>query len=170
MQAKKFILVFLFVLFLFGCSNEITFEEYFHEEMQKHEDREKRPYSLVYQNENVVHESDAIVIFEESNPNGEQIFIAYFEKVNGNWQWRQTRGAEWNDRVNWSHMDKSPHIYSGATLDETISEIKVGDQKAEIITVDGDKRFWFAIINQVDVEIKFVMVDGTEKYIESIDW
>jgi hypothetical protein len=170
MQKSLILILFSSILFIFGCSNEQTFEKYFHEEMERKEDREERPYSLVYKMENVIHQDDAIAIFEESNPNGEQIFIAYFEKENGKWQWKQTRGAEWGDQVNWSNFHRTPYIYSGATLDEMISEIYVGDQKAKIITVEGEKRFWYAISNQEDVDVKFVLVDGTEEVVESIDW
>ncbi|UTR12138.1 hypothetical protein MM300_07560 [Evansella sp. LMS18] len=167
---KLFCIIFASVSFLVGCSQEQSFDEYFHEEMERHEDREKRPYSLVYQDVNVVHENDAIAIFEETNPNGEQIFIAYFEKENGKWHWRQSRGAEWEDFVNWSHMHNPPYIYSGATIDEAIAEIYAGDKKAEIITIEDNKRFWFAISNQENVDVKFVMEDGSEEYIEKIDY
>ncbi|MFF2288941.1 hypothetical protein [Peribacillus butanolivorans] len=50
-------------------------------------------YSLVHKQMNVMHEDDAIVVFKENNAQGEQIFIAYFEKENDKWEWKQTSGA-----------------------------------------------------------------------------
>ncbi|WP_416150093.1 hypothetical protein ACM26V_03595 [Salipaludibacillus sp. HK11] len=167
---KVFCYLVVVVTLLVGCFHDQTFEQFFHEEMESHGDRDERPYSLVYHEINVVHENDAVAIFEETNQNGEQIFIAYFEKDNGSWEWRQTRGAEWGLPVNWSHMEESPHIYSGATLDETIKEIYAGDEQADIIELQDEKRFWFAISSQEEVDVKFVMNDGTEKYIERIDY
>ncbi|WP_212376994.1 hypothetical protein [Alkaliphilus sp. B6464] len=48
-------------------------------------------YSLIHKGMNVVHKDDAIAIFKEENLQKEQIFIAYFEKENDKWKWRQTR-------------------------------------------------------------------------------
>ncbi|WP_100407619.1 hypothetical protein [Bacillus solitudinis] len=36
-------------------------------------------------------------------------------------------------------------------IDEMISEVYVGEQKAKIFTVEGEKRFRYAISNQEDV-------------------
>jgi hypothetical protein len=118
---------------------------------------------------NVVHQDDAIAVFKEHNQRGEQIFIAYFERQNGNWMWKQTRGAEWDTPVQWSSMHEPPYIYSGAISDNSISEVYAGNNKAKIITVQGNKRFWYAISDQKDVEVKFIKKDGTQEIIEEID-
>ena len=51
-------------------------------------------YSLIHTELNAVHKGDAITVFKESNKQGEQMFIAYFEKENNQWEWKQTWGAE----------------------------------------------------------------------------
>ncbi|TMW70564.1 hypothetical protein [Alteribacter natronophilus] len=167
---KLCLIVLSSVAFLAGCFREQSFEEFFHEEMERYEDRGERPYTLVHHEENVVQEDDAIAVFEETNPNGEQIFIAYFEIDNGSWRWGQTTGAEWEDFVNWSVTSNFPYIYAGATQDEMISEVHVGDERAEIIEVENEKRYWFSIHNQDDLDVKFVMEDGTEEYVEWLDY
>jgi hypothetical protein len=166
---KFFCIVFASVFFAAGCSQDQSFEAFFHNEMENHEDRDDRPYSLVYHELDIVHEHDALAAFEETNPNGEQIFLAYFEKENGIWNWRHTTGAEWGDPVNWSVASDFPYVYAGGTLDEMISEIHVGDEKAEIINVEDEKRFWFSVQNQEDLDVKFVMEDGTEEHVEWLD-
>ncbi|MGM0865206.1 MAG: hypothetical protein ACQEWF_11080 [Bacillota bacterium] len=157
---KKILFSLLYVAFLVACSNGQTFEDYFHtvmEENKKEYDEEVNySYSLVHQEQNVVHENDAIAIFTENNLQGEQIFIAYFEKENGNWNWKQTRGAEWDTPVQWSSMDEVPYIYSGK-------------EPAKIIEVEDNKRFWYAISNTNDVAVKAVKKDGTQKVIEEVD-
>ncbi|AOZ91193.1 hypothetical protein [Paenibacillus crassostreae] len=170
MKKKILFLCFIFAVFFVACSNEQTFDEYFHtvmEDMHEYEE-DKYSYSLVHQEHNVVHENDAIAIFTENNLQGEQIFIAYFERENENWKWRQTRGAEWNTSEQWSSMHEVPYIYSGTINDDSISEVFAGEEPANIIEVDGDKMFWYAISNIKDVEVKIVKKDGTPEVIDKI--
>lgn len=47
-------------------------------------------YSLIHTELNAVHEGDAITVFKECNKQGEQIFMAYFEKENNQSEWKQT--------------------------------------------------------------------------------
>jgi hypothetical protein len=174
-STKAFWIVLAFCFFLIGCAEdeapgEDSFEAFFHEEMEKHEDREERPYSLAYHEKEVVHEDDAIAVFEEQNPNGEQIFIAYFEKAHDRWEWKQSAGAEWESPVNWSYMENPPHIYSGTVSDETVEEISVGGEKADFISMQDNKRFWYAVSGQENAEVKFVKDDGTEEEVEQIDY
>ncbi|GIP27228.1 hypothetical protein J23TS9_23580 [Paenibacillus sp. J23TS9] len=93
----------IFAALLVACSNEQTFDDFFYAKMEKHKkdfDEEVHySYSLVHKEENVVKENDAITIFRENNLQGDQIFIAYFERENGIWMWKNTRGAEWNSFV-----------------------------------------------------------------------
>lgn len=143
---------------LVGCTSNQSFEDYFHkkmEEINKEYDEEGNySYSLVYQEQNVVHQNDAIAIFTENNLNGEQIFIAYFEQENGQWSWKQTRGADWDTPEIWSSMKNIPYIYSGAISDNSIKEVYVGQEQAKIIDVVGGKRFWYAISSEKDAEVK----------------
>lgn len=44
-----------------------------------------------------------------------------------------------------------------------------GDEPAKIIKVEGDKRFWYAISDVKDIEVKVVKKDGAEEIIEEID-
>ncbi|MGM0901691.1 MAG: hypothetical protein ACQEXB_11435 [Bacillota bacterium] len=165
--------IILGLVLLVGCTSKKSFEDYFHKEMEKskkeYDEEVNYSYSLVHQEQNVVHQNDAIAIFTENNPNGEQIFIAYFEQENGHWNWKQTRGAEWDTPVKWSSMNKIPYIYSGAINDNSIKEVYVGQEQAKIIDVVGDKRFWYAISNEKDVEVKMEKEDGTQQVIEEID-
>ncbi len=158
------------LVFLAGCSNEQTLEEFFHQEMKRmHKYDENFSYSLVHTEINAIHEDDAIAVFREHNNRGEQIFIAYFEKKDNRWEWKQTRGAKWDSPHKWSAMHQIPYIYSGAISDNDIKEIYAGGEKAKIIDVEGNKRFWYAISPSKEVEVKFVGKDGTEEIVESID-
>lgn len=150
-----------------------SFEDYFHNVMKKNKKEYAEDvnysYSLIHQEQNVVHPDDAIAIYKEHNLQGEQIFIAYFEKENGYWNWKQSRGAEWDWPLKWTSMNKVPYIYSGAIKDGSIKEIYAGQAKAKIIDVENDKRFWYAISNEKDVDVKYVKEDGTQEIINEID-
>ncbi|MDN4607200.1 hypothetical protein [Sporosarcina highlanderae] len=125
-------------------------------------------YSLVDKQFNVVHDDDAIAVFKEQKDQEEKIFIAYFEKEDNQWEWKQTRGAEWNSPIKWASMNNEPFIYSGAINDNSIVEIYAGDKQATIIDVEDEKRFWFAVSPIKGVKVKMVKTDGTEKIIEEI--
>ena len=89
---------------------------------EMHLGEENFSYSLVDKQFDLVHEDDAIAVFTEHKNQEEKIFIAYFEKVNNQWEWKHTRGAKWNSPVKWSSMNSEPYIYSGAINDNTIAE------------------------------------------------
>ncbi len=175
LNIKKFAIltVFICLSLLVGCSNNRSFEDFFHKKMKEnkkeYEEDVNYSYSLIHQEQNIVHPNDAIAIFLENNLQGEQIFIAYFEKINGNWNWKQTRGSEWDTPQKWSSMTMVPYIYSGPISDETIKEVYAGQEEAKIIHVKGNKRFWYAISSNKDVAVKFIKEDGTEELIEKID-
>ena len=172
---KKVILlsVFTLIAILAACSDKPTFEEFFHKEMKenaKEYDKEVNySYSLIHKEEGVIQPNDAIAVFTEHNPRGDQIFIAYFKQKEGQWEWKQTRGAEWNTPVKWSAMHQEPYIYSGAISDSSIKEVFAGRKKANIIEVEGEKRFWYAVSDTKDVKVKKVMEDGTQEVIEELD-
>jgi len=90
-------------------------------------------------------------------------------RLNGIWNWKQSRGAEWDSPQKWSSMSMVPYIYSGAISDDTIKKVYVGQEEAKIIRVKENKRFWFAISTYKDVDVKFIKEDGTEELIEQID-
>ncbi|MGN7402029.1 hypothetical protein ACTHO0_19435 [Cytobacillus praedii] len=173
MRSIGLLMIFIILSLLMGCSNQQTFEEFFHKEMKENEKEYTKDvnysYSLVHQEQNIVQEEDAIAIFKENNHQGKQIFIAYFKKENGKWYWEQTRGAEWDTPHKWSAMHEIPYIYSGAISDNSINEIYAGREKAKIIDVEGNKRFWFAISPSKEVQVKLVRKNGTEEIVESID-
>ncbi|PYF06805.1 hypothetical protein [Ureibacillus chungkukjangi] len=175
-RIKKFgfLLIILTVVLLAGCVKEETLEEYFHKEMTKNLDAEvvketNYSYALVHQELNVVHENDGIAIFTQNSTDGEQIYIAYMEKEKGIWNWRQSRGAEWDTPVKWSAMHQSPYIYSGAISDNAIKKVYAGDIQAKIIQIEGDKRFWYANSSEKDVEVKMEMLDGTQQVVDKVD-
>lgn len=126
-------------------------------------------YSLIYQEHNVINKNDTIAVFTENNLQGEQIFIAYFEKENNKWNWKQTRGAEWDTPVQWSSMKEPPYIYSGTLSDDLIDEVYVDGEIAKVIEVKGNKRFWYAISNTKDTEVNVVNKDGTKEVLEEIN-
>ncbi|MDX8342209.1 hypothetical protein [Rossellomorea sp. YZS02] len=154
------------IALLSACSNTPTFEDFFHQKMKE---VSEDSYSLVYKEEEVVQPNDAIAVFTENNPRGEQIFIAYFKQEDSHWNWKKTRGAEWDTPVKWSVMHQEPYIYSGAISDSSIKEVFAGREKANIIEVEGDKRFWYAVSDEKDVEVKIVMEDGTQEVVEELD-
>lgn len=154
-------------ILMVGSSSEQTFESFFHEKMNdKHMNKVEYSYELVQKEFNVVHEADAIAVFRESSNEEEKIFIAYFEKVDHQWQWIQTRGANWDSPVKWSSMNQPPFIYSGAISDRSISEVYVGNEPAKIIMVEDEKRFWYAISPTNDVEITIIKDDGSKEIME----
>ncbi|MGD7054758.1 hypothetical protein [Sutcliffiella horikoshii] len=157
-------------------SNNITipniekFEGYFHQEMEEmHKNENNHAYKLIHSEFNLVHKDDAIAIYKEDNSQGEQIFIAYFEKQDNQWEWKQTRGAQWNSRVNWSSMSEKPYIYSGLIRDISVKEVYAGDEQAEIITIQGDKRFWYAISPVKETEVMIVEDNGNKEVIEEVE-
>lgn len=164
--------VLLCIVTLVGCSIEQTLEEYFHQKMkQMHKDEKNFSYSLVHTELNAVHENDGIVVFEEhNNHQGDQIYIAYLEKEEQQWEWKRTRGAKWNSPVKWSSMNQPPYIYSGAISDNSITKVYAGNQSAKIIQVEEDKRFWYAISSIKDVKVKMVKEDGSEEFMEEINY
>ncbi|WP_409250704.1 hypothetical protein V1502_11055 [Bacillus sp. SCS-153A] len=170
---RVYILFLLLLSLLTACSNEQTFEEFFHKEMEENEaqyaEEVNYSYSLEHTERDAVRPGDAIAVFRENNPRGEQVFIAYFLKVDGEWKWRRTRGAEWDTPVKWSAMHKVPYIYSGAISDPDISEIFVGRERAKIIEVEGDKRFWYVNSPVKEADVRYVRDDGTEEIVEEID-
>ncbi|WP_225228676.1 hypothetical protein [Bacillus sp. PS06] len=148
-----------------------TFEQFFHQKMvEMHKDVENYTYTLVHSELSVVHKDDAIAIFTEINnhSSGEQIYIAYFEKHHKKWEWQQTRGAQWNSRMKWSSMNQKPYIYSGPLSDNSIKEVFAGEEKAKIIRVGGDKRFWYAISPIKEVQVKVVTDQGDEINLEQV--
>ncbi|NMH68270.1 hypothetical protein HF072_05700 [Bacillus sp. RO3] len=171
---KMITLVVLAVLpILTACLPEPTFEDFFHKKMERnaeeYTEEVQYEYSLIHKEENVFRPNDAIAIFTENNLQGEQIFIAYFKKENGRWNWQRTRGSEWGTPVKWSAMSEKPYIYSGAINDPSIKQVYAGEEQAKIIEVEEDKRFWYAISHEKDVEVKMIMADGTKEVIEEID-
>ena len=162
----------VFTMFLtVACSQQQRFETFFHGKMEKmHIGEDDYNYKLIHKEFNVVHQDDALAVFKESNERGEQIFIAYFEKEDNQWQWGQTRGAEWNSPVQWSSMNQAPFIYSGTISDNSISKVYAGDEPAKIVNVEEGKRFWYAISPTEDVEVVMVKEDGTKEIIEDINY
>lgn len=159
------------IFLIVGCSQQQTFETFFHEKMEHmHIGEQDYFYKLVYKEFNVVHQDDAVTVFKENNKHGEQIFIAYFEKQDNQWSWIQTRGAEWNSPVKWSSMNQKPFIYSGTISGNSISEVYAGDEPAKIINVEEGKRFWYATSPIKDVEVMVVKEDGTKEIIEDINY
>ncbi|MFB7642834.1 hypothetical protein [Peribacillus butanolivorans] len=170
MKRKILFTFIIYLALLGGCSQEQTFEDFFHTTMDKmHKGEKNYSYSLIHKEMNAVHKNDAIAIFKEHNLNGEQIFIAYFEKEDNKWNWKGTRGAEWDTPVQWSSMYEVTYIYSGAISDESISEVNVGDKIAKIIKVEDNKRFWYGISDVKDAEVKIVKKDGTQETVEEIN-
>ncbi|PEI94348.1 hypothetical protein CN679_05745 [Bacillus pseudomycoides] len=160
----------ILITFLISCSKEQSFYMYFHEKMQKmHFGQKNNSYTLIHTEMNVSQENDAVAIFTEHNQQGEQIFIAYFEKENGKWNWIRTTGTEWNSPVRWTSMHQIPYIYAGTIRDNAITKVYVGNKNAKIITVEGTKRFWYVVSNTEWAEIKIEKGDGTQEVIGEID-
>lgn len=153
---------------LTGCASEQSVEDYFLDVMRENEKEmgEDYSYELLKQEESVVHDNDALTIYTENNQYGEQIFIAYFEKIDGMWNCESIRGAMWDDDVNWSVMGEGPYIYSGDFTDYTIDNVYVDDVAAEIMELEGNKRFWYAIVPNETAEIKYAFDDGDEESVE----
>ncbi|SES44107.1 hypothetical protein [Psychrobacillus sp. OK032] len=157
-------------ILMVGSPQEQTFESFFHEKMyEMHMGEVEYSYEPVQKEFNVVHADDAIVVFRENSDGEEKILIAYLEIVDNQWQWIQTRGAEWNSPVNWSSMNQPPYIYSGAISDKSISEVYVGNEPSKIISVEGEKRFWYAISPTKDVEITIIKDDGSKEIMGEIN-
>ncbi|PEE40991.1 hypothetical protein [Bacillus pseudomycoides] len=160
----------ILITFLISCSKEQSFYMYFHEKMQKmHFGQKNNSYTLIHTEMNVSQENDAVAIFTEHNQQGEQIFIAYFEKENGKWSWIRTTGTEWNSPVRWTSMHQIPYIYAGTIHDNAITKVYVGNKNAKIITVEGTKRFWYVVSNTEWAEVKIEKGDGTQEVVGQID-
>ncbi|CAI8994088.1 MULTISPECIES: hypothetical protein [Bacillus] len=160
----------ILITFLISCSKEQSFYMYFHEKMQKmHFGQKNNSYTLIHTEMNVSQENDAVAIFTEQNQQGEQIFIAYFEKESDKWNWIRTTGTEWNSPVRWTSMHQIPYIYAGTIRDNAITKVYVGNKNAKIITVEGTKRFWYVVSNTEWAEVKIEKGDGTQEVVGQID-
>ncbi|WP_018765759.1 hypothetical protein [Bacillus sp. 105MF] len=160
----------ILITFLISCSKEQSFYMYFHEKMQKmHFGQKNNSYTLIHTEMNVSQENDAVAIFTEQNQQGEQIFIAYFEKESDKWNWIRTTGTEWNSPVRWTSMHQIPYIYAGTIRDNAITKVYVGNKNAKIITVEGTKRFWYVVSNTEWAEVKIKKSDGTQEVVGQID-
>lgn len=152
---------------------EQTFEAFFRTEMERiHKEEKGYSYKLIHTDKNVIqdHIEDRIVVFKEQDINGEQIFLAYFEKVENRWEWKQTRGAEWGDPINWQFSMQFPYTYIGALDNPEISNVYVGNQLATMLHVEGEKRFWYFITNEEAIQtVKVVREGGTEEVLEEMD-
>lgn len=170
MKKRIFFSCLIFIALLIGCEKEITFDDFFRRTMNEmHKGEKNYAYTLVHKQLNVVHDNDAIAIFKENKSKEETIFIAYFEKENGNWNWIQTMGARWGEPIKWWSMNKAPYIYLGAISDKSISKVYAGKVPATIIEVEGDKRFWYAISDVKDVQVNVVKSDGTQEKVEQTE-
>ncbi|MGG3521743.1 hypothetical protein ABES33_17820 [Bacillus pseudomycoides] len=160
----------ILITFLISCSKEQSFYMYFHEKMQKmHFGQKNNSYTLIHTEMNVSQENDAVAIFTEQNQQGEQIFIADFEKESDKWNWIRTTGTEWNSPVRWTSMHQIPYIYAGTIRDNAITKVYVGNKNARIITVEGTKRFWYVVSNTEWAEVKIEKGDGTQEAVGQID-
>lgn len=95
----------------------------------------------------------------------EETFENFFHRTMG----KMHKGAKWDSPIKWSSMTQALYIYSGAINDKSISEIYAGEKPAKIIEVKGDKRFWYAVSDVKDVQVKAVKSDGTQEIIEETD-
>ncbi|MGV3465183.1 MAG: hypothetical protein ACO1OT_07815 [Heyndrickxia sp.] len=169
---RNFIVGFIFfIAFLVGCSREQSFNDFFQEKVKDmHKGEKNYSYSLVYTDLNVIRNGDAIAVFKEHNNQGEQIFIAYFQKKDKQWEWKHTMGSEWNSPVKWTSMTQKPYIYSGTIRDNSIVKVYAGSELAKIIKIEGDKRFWYAISPIKVVKVTQVKENGNEEIIQEINY
>lgn len=141
-----------------------SFEQFFHQKMKEmNKEEQDFSYSLIHTQLNAVHSNDAIAIFIGNKTSSETIYIAYFEKQSNQWKWIQTRGAQWDSPVNWSSMNSKPYIYSGLLNDPSVLEVYAGDVQAEIVRIEEEKRFWYAVSSVPEVDVTFVTEDGKEE-------
>ncbi|MDR7856779.1 DUF4309 domain-containing protein [Tissierella sp.] len=167
MKKQIICILLICVTLLTGCLKKTTFDDYFHKTMKEmHKEEKDYAYSLIHNEFKVAHEEDAIAIFTENKDQEETLYIAYYEKQNGNWEWRQTRGTRWQSPIKWESMNKPPYIYFGAIDDNSISEMYAGDTLATMINIEGDKRCWYALSNVKDVEVRAIKKDGTKEIVE----
>lgn len=71
--------------------------------------------------------------------------------------------------VRWTSIHQIPYIYAGTIRDNTITKVYVGNQNARIITVEGAKRFWYAVSDTKVAEVKIEKSDGTQEVVRQID-
>ncbi|WP_425449402.1 hypothetical protein [Dethiothermospora halolimnae] len=168
MKKQSFYLLLICITLLIGCSREETFDDFFHKTMEE-KNKGEEEYSLIHKEFNIVHENDAIAIFMENRNQQENIFIGYYEKENGNWNWRKTRGTRWEGPIKWVSMNEVPYIYFGTIDDSNVSEVYVGKKAATIIKVEDKKRVWYAISDVKDRQVKVVKNDGTQEMVEQTE-
>jgi hypothetical protein len=152
-------------------NTDLDLESFFRDSLEE-VGREPDSYSIIHKKMNINSKGDALIIFTEKIENELEVHLAYFSKehfpfTEHNWMWRTSRGATWSDDVNWKMVEDIPYLYFGAISNNSIADVFVGDQKATIITVEGDKRFWYAKIDQKDVPVKYRMDNGDERVVES---
>ncbi|WP_342604173.1 hypothetical protein [Peribacillus sp. FSL E2-0159] len=161
---RKFYCLFIVLMFiLFGCSKDQSFDSFFQSKMNEMEGKGK--YSLIQKMEN---ENNALAVF--TTEDNKKIYIAYMEKIDRKWEWRKTRGTEWDTPQKWSVMDTAPYIYSGAISDPSISKVLVGNDEAEIIEVKGNNRFWYFTGKTMDEKVTTIKVDGSEEILNEFEF
>ncbi|MGE7759624.1 hypothetical protein [Peribacillus sp. NPDC097895] len=161
---KKFYGLFIVLMFiLYGCSKDESFDSFLQSKMNEMEGKGK--YSLIQKMEN---ENNALVVF--TTENDKKIYIAYMEKIDGKWEWRKTRGTEWETPQKWSVMDTAPYIYSGAISDPSISKVLVGNDAAELMEVKGNNRFWYFNGKSMDEKITIIKLDGSVEMLDEFEF
>ncbi|WP_051314878.1 hypothetical protein [Alteribacter aurantiacus] len=149
--------------------SDTTLYDSFHGMMNVQVDRNEQPYSVIKMEEGVLSEDDGIVVFTEENSQGEQIFLAYFEKVDDQWYWQQSLGANVKEgQVNWTASQRFPHFYVGIIHDEKVDRVEVGGQEADIIPVKDGARFWY--VHASDGDVVYVKIDGTNRIVERLNY
>lgn len=162
----------LFTLVLTGCSEEEeqTVEDFFDQEMERMHDQEEISYELIYSEEAIINENDAIGIFVEQYEHGEQFFMVYLEQQDDQWEWKNTRFLDMNTYTKWSDLNQTPYLYAGAVNNAAVSEVYVGDTKANFITSAENNRFWYALNEQRFAEVFYKSEDGARERVEPVDF
>lgn len=170
MRIQVMVAFIICVVLLAGCSEEKAFENFFHKKVKEmNHDEMDHPYALIHTEYNAANGNDAVAVFKEIRDQKEQIYIAYFEKKANQWQWKHTRGSEWDSPIKWTAMHDEPYIYSGALSDDSITEVYAGEKRAVILNVEEGKRFWYVISPLKDVEVT-VTKDGAVETLEEINY
>jgi len=154
-------MVFIFTILLVGCNSAKAIEDVFNTEMKTN--KETNNYTII---KKVQEESYGIILFTSDKINN-QVSIGYFEKYDNEWEWLKTTYCA----SDWSMDGESkgkPYIYCGTVFEPKFSKIFVGENEAEIIELEGSKRVWYYLSENLNEKIKAVLIDGSEEWIKNM--
>lgn len=161
----KLIVILLCTLFIVGCNNPQSMEEVFHSEMKRSDN--VQDYNIV----EVVEEDNVIVFTSETNtpsidPHPK---LAYYKDSESGWSRSLMAVCRMDGWVasKTSGAESAPYMMCGTLTEPRFQEVMVDNGETNLVELDdGFRRVWYTLSEQLNVEIKVKLTDGTEELLK----